>query len=691
MIKLPFSSFFSAFIQSVSALFFICSFQALGSDPVCEEGFCTTQYEVSFFDAYAPVTALDMIENIPGFTLDNGNQSTRGFSGAAGNILIDGVRLSTKSESPRDQLSGIPAQTIVAIEVYRGNLGKFDLANQSVVANVIRKEDITGSGTIEFRLSQFNPSKKFKPKAELNYSSSYKGIDYSTNLVWSYYERINNRFETVTDRNGQLLETRDDLFQEDGDFQAISFNARTSWNEALFNLNLKYEQSDEDGGRLSQRQPVASENFDAYFIDIDAFDGYEFGFDVERNFGTNITTKFIAITLEDNDSEDGGLTRTFNDNVVRDSTFTSIEKRSEDILRFELDYDGWQWGKIQFYVEGTVNELNSDFSLFTNQMGMLVPRNVAGAKTNVREERTDTRLTNSFDFAGFNIEASIGAEDSTIEQTGGFETSRSFFYLKPNLTISKSLSGNRQIQARIFRNVGQLNFGDFTSGVNLGDDQLQLGNPELEPEKITTFDVRYEQTFTGIGALNVTLFHDKIEDVVDQVPLRDNLEVPGNIGNGTKTGIRGEFTLPIDFSWLENARIDTRFNFQDSDVKDPVTGEQRLLSDFEQWEYRIAFRQDLKKSNLAWGLTYFADDFREYYGIDETSAFGNEYQWSFFAEKRFDGGMKVRLDIENFNRSGEARTRTVFAGRRGSSPVLSNELRDTEYARRFFLVFSKTF
>lgn len=687
MIKHPFSNL----IPPAIVLFSFCSFIVLGNEPVCEEGFCTTRYEVSFFDTYAPVTALDMIENIPGFTLDNGDQSTRGFSGAAGNILVDSVRLSSKSESPRDQLSAIPVQTILAIEVYRGNLGKFDLANQSVVANVIRKDDITGSGTIELQVSQFYPSEKFKPRAELNYSSSYKNIDFSTNLVWSYYERINNRYETVKDGNDQLLETRDDLFQEDGDFQAISFNARTTWREALFNLNLKYEQSDEDGGRLSQRQPVAGESFDAFFIDIDVFDRYEFGFDVERDFGSNVSAKFIAITLKDNYTEDGGLTRTFNNDVIRESAFTSIEKRGEDILRLELDYKGFQWGKIQFFVEGAVNELQSNFSLFTNQMGMLVPRAVAGAVTDVKEERIDTRLTSSFDFAGFNIEASIGAEDSTIEQTGGFETSRSFFYLKPNLTISKTLSDKRQVQARILRNVGQLNFGDFTSGVNLGDDQLQLGNPELEPEKITTFDLRYEQTFEGVGALNVTLFHDKIEDVEDQIPLRDNLEVPGNIGRGTRTGIRGEFTVPIDFTWLENARIDTRFNFQDSDVKDPVTGEQRLLSDFEQWEYRIAFRQDLKKSNLAWGLTYFADDFREYFGLDEVSAFGNEYQWSFFAEKRFADGMKLRFDIENFNRSGEARTRTVFAGRRGSSQILTNELRDTEYARRFFLVFSKTF
>lgn len=678
-----------------STLFFVpASFHGVGAqeqEPNCEEGICTTRYETSFFDSYAPITALDLIDNVPGFTLDNGNQSTRGFSGSAGNILIDGIRMSSKSESPRDQLGAIPVQTVEAIEVYRGNLGKFDLANQSVVANIIRKKDVTGSGTFEVALRQWQESDKIKPRAELNYTSEFKGINYNANVVWSKYENYTDRFETVTDANDQLIQTRDDLFQEDGEFMGITLNGRTKIGDSAFNMLLKYEEFDEAGGLSSNRTPVGSPEFNAFFLDIDIGDNYEIGFDVEKDFGDNLSAKLIAITTDEDFTEKGGLTRTVGSEVFNDSAFALNEQIGEDIIRLELDYKGWNYGKLQFFLEGTINELKSDFSLSTNVNGELVPQDVAGATTDVKEERFDARITNSFDLYGLNFEASLGAEDSTITQTGGFEASRSFFFLKPNLTVSKTMSNNRQLRGRIFRTVGQLDFGDFTSGVNLLDDQLQLGNPELRPQTVVTFDVRFEQTFEGVGAYNITFFHDDIEDVVDLLPLRDNLELTGNIGKGTRTGIRGDFTIPMDWTGLDNSRLDTRFSFQDSDVTDPVTGEQRILSDFEEWEYRIAFRQDLKASNLAWGLVYFADDFREFYGLDEFSAFGNEYRWSFFAEKRFGEGMKIRLDLENFNHSGEARQRIVYAGRRGESPILFQEMRDTEYARRVFLTFSKTF
>ena len=56
-----------------------------------------TIYEAAQFTRYNPQTALDMVRQIPGFSLDGG-EDRRGFSGAVGNLLIDGVRPSTKSQ-----------------------------------------------------------------------------------------------------------------------------------------------------------------------------------------------------------------------------------------------------------------------------------------------------------------------------------------------------------------------------------------------------------------------------------------------------------------------------------------------------------------------------------------------------------------------------------------------------------------
>ena len=57
-----------------------------------------TSYRPEYFVAQQPSTAVDMLNRIPGFTLDNG-ASVRGFEGAAGNVLIDGQRPASKSDS----------------------------------------------------------------------------------------------------------------------------------------------------------------------------------------------------------------------------------------------------------------------------------------------------------------------------------------------------------------------------------------------------------------------------------------------------------------------------------------------------------------------------------------------------------------------------------------------------------------
>src|SRR5881394_331192 len=66
----------------------------------------TTVYDAAFFAQYAPRTALDIVQRIPGFTLELGATQTnqgsvdvRGFAGTAGNVVINGSRPSTKAET----------------------------------------------------------------------------------------------------------------------------------------------------------------------------------------------------------------------------------------------------------------------------------------------------------------------------------------------------------------------------------------------------------------------------------------------------------------------------------------------------------------------------------------------------------------------------------------------------------------
>ncbi len=96
-------------------------------------------YTPADFAAARPNTALDMINRLPGFTFDGGEQ-VRGFAGAAGNVLIDGQRPTIKTDSLSDTLGRITIDQVERIEVIRGSVPGIDMQGQTVVANVVRKK-----------------------------------------------------------------------------------------------------------------------------------------------------------------------------------------------------------------------------------------------------------------------------------------------------------------------------------------------------------------------------------------------------------------------------------------------------------------------------------------------------------------------------------------------------------------------
>ena len=97
-------------------------------------------YPAVFFADSRPNNAFDMLRRVSGFTFEGG-ENVRGFAGAAGNVLIDGQRPTSKSVRLEDLLSRIPASTVVRIELIRGGATGIDMQGYALVANVIRSTD----------------------------------------------------------------------------------------------------------------------------------------------------------------------------------------------------------------------------------------------------------------------------------------------------------------------------------------------------------------------------------------------------------------------------------------------------------------------------------------------------------------------------------------------------------------------
>lgn len=134
--------------------------------------------------------------------------------------------------------------------------------------------------------------------------------------------------------------------------------------------------------------------------------------------------------------------------------------------------------------------------------------------------------------------------------------------LLPSFNLSISLSDEQILRLAISENVFFPEFSDFRnfqtiteSHQELRDDNLNLtgyeniafdgetGNPAIEPEEATNIDLTYEWYFNDVGALSLSLFHKKLDNIIrerlyvaDVTNPNNDITFPVNFENKTNTG-----------------------------------------------------------------------------------------------------------------------------------------------------------
>ena len=121
--------------QPVRLLTLVCVLAAFQSLPTRAQD-AVEAYPAGFFAANQPATAYEMVSLVPGFHIQLGDRSVRGFSGTVGNVLIDGQLPTSKEDSAEVLLRRIPAASVDRIELIRGAA---DMHGYPVLDNVVRE------------------------------------------------------------------------------------------------------------------------------------------------------------------------------------------------------------------------------------------------------------------------------------------------------------------------------------------------------------------------------------------------------------------------------------------------------------------------------------------------------------------------------------------------------------------------
>ena len=163
-------------------------------------------YDAGFYGAFAPRTALDMINQTPGFVLNKGDDQQRGFAGAVGNVLIDGERLSAKSQSLTDVLERVPAAEVQRIEILRGAEVAGDASGAAVLANVVRTR-VANSGTWDGGTEVTNGEHPV-PVGHFAWSGRDEATQYSVGANVYSHDHLASFVREVTDGNGDPVAER---------------------------------------------------------------------------------------------------------------------------------------------------------------------------------------------------------------------------------------------------------------------------------------------------------------------------------------------------------------------------------------------------------------------------------------------------------------------------------------------------
>lgn len=628
------------------------------------------------FTRFAPRNALDMLRNVPGFTIREATQE-RGLGAATGNVLINGQRISGKSNDVITELGRIPASNVVRIEIRdAATLDVPGLSGQ--IANVVVKAD-SFSGQFawrpEFRQRFTDP---LLTRGEVSVSGKLGKLDYNLGLLNQSFRSGAGGRTNIFDANGVFIDRRDDVWTGSG--EDVRASARVTWDgpgSSVANLNASLRGFFYDYRELGTRTgPGLVDRIRRVTNDEDEWI-WEIGGDYEVAL-VGGRLKLIGLARSDHDPFEQGVRTEFaNGDPDTGSRFLNVADTQERIARAEYR---WKWGKADWQIsaEAAFNSLDNVTEFVELQPdGSLVEVELPGGTATVKENRYEVMASYGRPLSStLTVQLAAGGEYSNLRQTGAGGLSRAFWRPKGLVSAAWKASPRLDVNFKLQRRVGQLNFSDFLATVNLTDDRENAGNVELVPTQSWEADLEATRNLGRYGSTTLRLYGRLYDDIVDTIPIGLTGESRGNIDRATAWGAEWKTTFNFDPMGWRGAKLDARFQAQKTRVKDPLTGESRPISTNLLHLFDVTLRHDIPDSDWAWGgnanYALYAKDYR----LTEVGRLWEGPVWaSLYVEHKDVMGLTVRATVGNILAATSMWDRIVYVGRR-TGPIQQIEHRD---------------
>jgi len=677
----------------------------------------TTQvYDQTFFAQYNLNTAEDLLRRIPGVTtiLDSsgGSNNQRGLGAGSEQILIDGKRMASKSNTAAATLRRISASSIDRVELIRGSSN--EVQSEGLVVNVILKRGVQLGGVGNFEIAgRFSDRGYTEVDGLVSYANTMGALSYVLGYeraAWSPVALTSGqgggdwskrfREERYFYPSGAVSEVRPQTWRRV--HQRDTFTANTIYafgpGDETLRLNFLYQPNpvkQVDITALTRFNPAGVETSRAteYHYNKNRQDTFELGGELEKIVGPGVLNLIAVRSRRQTDFLDYRTRYEAAGPIVEVGRSSNDQTSGEDVVRATYAFPVLAGQTLTLGVEGARNFLNQEIEVFfdLNRDGRLEAIPIPTALARVQEKRAELSMLHNWRISPkWTLDSALFFEVSRITTNYPAIPTRTLNYLKPRLDLRYNATDVDRFRFKFETIIGQLDFGNFVPSYNVVDNRIDLGNPLIVPTKQWLYELGYERRLPNDhGTLGTRIYYREQQGGISFIPFGfTSTGLPqsarGNTGTMLLYGTEVTASLRLAMIGLPGAHFNARVFQQKTRVRDVFTGERRkALSPFD-YDVILGFRHDLAAWKASYGVDYL-DTGGTNYGSDVRTleAYSRGQRFSAYVERALWGSYSIRLDAYNINGVREYRNRSLYTVSQSEGTIARTEAFVERRDRRF--------
>ena len=598
-------------------------------------------FETGYFIEFDPVTALDLVQRMPGFNPQQ-QDGGRGLAGVRTNILINGKRPPPKGQSIWQQLSNRPYSSVTRLEMIdTGARLDIDMQGYNQVVNVILEDERSDYYELrtDYRHSGDGDSRqRNEEESQVNAigSISWKGHEF--NIRAGGLDRNTTEPSGFVDIDPANPEQRvSSQNQSERQEDSIELNSLFNFNnESTLSLNMQINSEEQLSAPflLSQNGSVDNTFRESFTNDRDRLE-----FSGEYVYPLSDRNELMIAFVDSSDTR------------ATQSSFAS-----EELLRTSIrdQESGETAGRIRLTRKSSDQLtlraiLSSAFNYFEGDLRILEngqPLTLNGSNSLVEEDRHSLTLEADWAFRNdWLLRSSVSGGTYALEARDVPANKQS--ELKGLGSLAWQPWDRTTITLESRYNIGQLSLNQFLASSNLSSDIQQAGAVRLDSERNWENLLRYDQRFGDRGVFKMTVGHNKRINPIRSVALSDSLVVSQNAFAENITYFNSNIEYPFERFDQDDLVLEAGLDLRNSETMDPVTKEFREVSSVRPLEWNLGLRKNPGDSQWSWGLNLWKRVNNKDYRVRDIRQEFASHEWRAFVQWEPVNGLRLTARMDS--------------------------------------------